>query len=157
MVIFEPFDERITSGEEPWTRRPIQEPEPTLWDFKNHYVAIPEILFRDIKNNLDKKGFCLITGGANTGKTWLSYAVGYKFNFIDKKPVYYGVADENFRDELAWKEIKDLKGMVSTQVYKVNRVTLSNKNNRLTSAKNICKTIITRNITNIWYLFGTHL
>jgi len=104
-VVFQSFPEVIRRGTGPWTNASILKPIPTLLDFRNNYVTIPQNLSADINNLLDEKSFCLIVGGQNAGKTWLTYSIAYDIAFVKQKSVFYTTVNEDFKEEDAWKEI----------------------------------------------------
>ena len=98
--IFKTFEIEIIPKESnyQWTERRVREPKPSWKDLTDKRVAVPQSLIARVLECLEKKHFCIVLGGKDRGKTWLSYAVGYHL-VNDGKEVMYASADENFDNE----------------------------------------------------------
>lgn len=105
-LVFRRFSRVVQPGIQPWTDILIIKPRPSLLDFTKEYVVIPTDLRKSIEKHLKEGDFCLIIGGGNTGKTWVSYWLAYYLAFQCRKPVWYGTVDRDFdAEEVFWKEI----------------------------------------------------
>ncbi|TRO45834.1 hypothetical protein E2P60_06565 [Candidatus Bathyarchaeota archaeon] len=116
-MVFVPFDKVIRKGSEPWTEASISKPKPTLLDFESDFVKVPNRLLNDVKTLLENVGFSLVIGEQNSGKTWLSYAIGYDLCILNRKRVWYAVVDEEFNANEAWREIAHYKQSKLKSVY----------------------------------------
>lgn len=105
-LVFRLFNKVIQPSTQAWTDVSIVKPRPSLLDFVQGYVTIPTDLRKDIKKCLEEGDFCLIIGGGNAGKTWVSYALAYYLAFECRKPVWYAAVDKDFNaEDVFWKEI----------------------------------------------------
>jgi hypothetical protein len=104
---FKVFEKEIISkdSEYKWTERRIREQRPSWKDFADKRIAVPQHLLDEVfLKYLEQKKICIVVGGKDTGKTWLSYAVGY--NLLKQgKNVMYASVDGKFNGEAAWNEI----------------------------------------------------
>jgi hypothetical protein len=105
-VVFRYFSKEIEKGRETWAEASISKPRPTVRDFDRNYVTIPKSLLDSVNKHLEDTGFCLIVGPPSSGKTWLTYRIGYYLSFVKKKHVWYATVDENFTEKDAWNEIE---------------------------------------------------
>lgn len=117
---FKKFETEIISKDtdHKWTEHAILDQKPSWKDFADERVAVSYHHLNQIKNNLEQKHFCILIGGKDVGKTWLSYALSYDL-IINGKNVRLTNIDENFSAEEAWNEInkKDMRGEGKTEVY----------------------------------------
>lgn len=108
LEVFKIFDKEVIpkESEYKWTDRRIRERElkPSWKDLTDERIAIPDHLLKNILDYLEQKHFVILLGDKDTGKTWLSYEVGY--NYIKEgKEVLYALVDENFEADTAWNKI----------------------------------------------------
>jgi hypothetical protein len=107
---FKVFEKEIISkdSEYKWTERRIREQGPSWKDFADKRIAVPQHLLDEVLKYLEQKKICIVVGGKDTGKTWLSSAVGY--NLLKQgKNVRYASVDGKFNGEAAWNEIVQLE------------------------------------------------
>ena len=107
---FKVFEKEIISkdSEYKWTERRIREQRPSWKDFAAKRIAVPQHLLDEVLKYLEQKKICIVVGGKDTGKTWLSYAVGYNL-LKQEKNVMYASVDGKFNGEAAWNEIVQLE------------------------------------------------
>ncbi|MDD2665428.1 MAG: hypothetical protein PHD13_01410 [Methanocellales archaeon] len=108
LKVFKIFEKEVIpkESEYKWTTRRIKERElkPSWKDLTDERIDVPSHLLKDILDYLEQKHFVILIGDKNTGKTWLSYAVGY--NLVkNEKEVLYSNVDDNFEADTAWSEI----------------------------------------------------
>ena len=107
--VFKAFEKEVIpkESEYKWTDRRIKERElkPSWKDLAEGRIAVSNPLLEDLLDHLEQKHFVILVGNKDTGKTWLSYIVGY--NLVEKqgKEVFYAKVDDNFKVDNAWTEI----------------------------------------------------
>ena len=107
--VFKVFEKEVIPKESryKWTDRKIKERElkPSWEDLTQERIAVPDHLLTKVLRYLEQKHFVILVGNKDTGKTWLSYIVGY--NLVEKqgKEVFYAKVDNNFKADNAWTEI----------------------------------------------------
>lgn len=150
--IFKTFEIEVIPKESnyQWTERRVREPKPSWKDLTDKRVAVPQSLIARVLECREKKHFCIVLGGKDRGKTWLSYAVGY-YLVNDGKEVMYASADENFDNEEAWKEIVKLELRAKNQspVY----VILENCNSNCEESEEFFQRILDEGEENLRLLF----
>ena len=109
MIYFKKFEEIIPiSSEKKWTEKNNREIKPSWKDLKDKRIAVSQYHFNKVTEYMENKHFCILVGNKDTGKTWLTYAVGYELVNQDKQ-VKFITVDGNFNCKDAWANIKKLE------------------------------------------------
>lgn len=110
MVTFKSFKDVILADISRKTVGKIQN-VPSITEYQNDLIAIDHDNLKRIEESLSEENICVIAGDMNSGKTWLSYAVGYYFeNKSRYHHAYYCQVDEFFSVDDAFQDISEKEG-----------------------------------------------
>ncbi len=101
-----------------WCDRRLRDLKPSWKDFTENRVAISQYHLNHVIENLSNHHLCFLLGDKDTGKTWLTYSLGYHLVNNDKMTRYV-VIDDDFNAQDAWDEIvnQELKGKNKLEVF----------------------------------------
>jgi hypothetical protein len=104
------------SVDTPWVERIYQ--KPSFMDFQLNRIALFNPHFERIKDSLSKNNIFCIIGPMSSGKTWLSYALGYYFQHEKTHShTRFCVISSNFSSEDAWNEILSVSTVRSEYLF----------------------------------------
>lgn len=110
MAIFKPFKDVILAD---ISRKPIGKIRsvPSRTEYQNNLIAIDYDNLKKAEECLSKDNICIIVGKMNSGKTWLSYAIGYHFEDKSKyHHTYYCQVNDFFSASDAFQDISEKEG-----------------------------------------------